>query len=72
MCNMLEDEFHFVLECTLYDVLRRSLIPKKYWFRPNMVKLINLLNTNSQTDTRNLGIYVYKAFEARNDALYRQ
>ena len=34
-CNTLEDEYHFVLECTHYSDLRKQLIPR-YYKRPNM------------------------------------
>ena len=39
MCNVLEDEFHFILECPLYRDLRTELISKYFWRRPNMPKL---------------------------------
>ena len=47
-CNVLEDEFHFVLECRLYTDLRKQLIPLYYWKRQNMLKFIELLNTDNK------------------------
>ena len=35
-CNKLEDEFHFLLECSLYNDLRNQYIKKYYWKRPNI------------------------------------
>ncbi len=62
---MLEDEFHFVLECQAYADLRITYINKYYWQRPNFVKCVRLLNNEKPSVTRNLAIYVYKAFDRR-------
>ena len=40
-CNKLEDEYHFVLECMLYNDLRKQLSPVYYW---NEQIYINLQN----------------------------
>ena len=37
--NTLEDEFHFLLECSLYRELRMQYIKRYFWNRPNVVKL---------------------------------
>ena len=39
-CQRLQDEFHFIFECSRYHDLRISLIPKYYRIRPSMFKLI--------------------------------
>ena len=70
-CNKLEDEFHFVLECDLYSDLRRNLIHRKYWIRPNMEKFISLINSTNRSEIRKLGLFIYKAFDIRNDNVYR-
>ena len=41
-CHSLEDEFHFVLECSRYKDLRTIYIPDYYRRRPNMLKLDEL------------------------------
>ena len=65
ICNSLEDEYHFVLECSIYVNLRKTYIPRKFWNRPNMFKFLELLNTNDRNVLRNLGIFVEKAFDVR-------
>ena len=45
-CQLIEDEFHFVLDCQLYSVLRKKYISNYHWKRPSMVKL---LNSDNQT-----------------------
>ena len=43
ICNQLEDEYHFVLECLLCMNLRRKYIDRFYWNRPSMYKLVELI-----------------------------
>ena len=47
-CNKLEDEFHFLLECTLYVDLRKQYIKKYFWNRLNMLKLRELMYTKNR------------------------
>ena len=70
-CNMLEDEFHFVCECSLFNDLRLVYIPRYYRVRPNMQKFVELLMSERQTLVRNLSVYVYKAFALRNNLVYQ-
>ena len=70
-CNLLEDEFHFVCECNLFSDLRRMYIPRYYRVRPSMQKFMELLKSDRQTLVNNLSVYVYKAFELRNNVLYQ-
>ena len=69
-CDLLEDEFHFVLECNSYNELRKKYIPRYFWMRPSMFKLVELLNTTNTKLLRNLSLYVYLAFEYRTQQLY--
>ena len=43
ICNNVEDEFHFILECTKYNEIRRKYIKKYFWQRPNISKFIELI-----------------------------
>ena len=59
-CNILEDEFHFVIESDMYTVFRIRYIPKYCWKRPSMYKFVELLNTtNTIKLLRNFSIYIY-------------
>ena len=51
-CQVIEDEFHFVLECQLYSDLRKNYISKYYWRRSSIVKFLELLNSDNQTRIR--------------------
>ena len=67
MCNVLEDEYHFILECVLYSDIRKAYINKYYWTRPNMLKLIELFTNENTKCLKKLGIFVDKTFELRKD-----
>ena len=68
-CNIIEDEFHFILVCPMYSYFRHY-IPTYYINRPSMFKFIELLNNNNELIVRRLVLYCFKAFEKRNIILY--
>ena len=63
-------EYHFILECKIYIDLRRRLIPKYFWIRPNMHKFIELMNCTNRGCIRKLGTYIYQTFKRRTELLY--
>ena len=69
-CNILEDEFHFAIECDMYSDFRIRYIPKYYWKRPSMFKFVELVNTTNIKLLRILSVYIYQAFKCRTDLLY--
>ena len=70
ICNVLEDEYHFVLECSLYLNLRTQYINKYSWKRPSMVKFKELVSTENVHVLKKLSIYTGKAFKLRQNVLY--
>jgi hypothetical protein len=54
ICNILEDEFHFILECSLNTDLRKIYIHKRYWKHPNMIKYVELLTIENVKIVRKL------------------
>ena len=69
-CNLLEDEYHFVLECPLYVDLRKQYLKKYFIQRPNMFKFILLINSTSDIEVRNLAMFIQKAFQIRNNYIF--
>jgi hypothetical protein len=69
LCNKLEDEFHFLLECRLYCAYRKKYINSYYWRNPNIPKFISLLNSSNKTEILNLATFVYKSVQLRNETL---
>ena len=67
MCNKLEDEYHFIIECSLNTDLRRTYIPRYYWCNANMYKLHELFCSKNRKLILRLSTYIYKAFQLRYD-----
>ena len=70
-CGILEDEYHFVIECKLFLNLRKQYIKEYFWKRPSVQKFIQLIANGNQLDMKNLSIYVYKAFKLRQNSNYQ-
>ena len=66
-CNVVEDEYHFVLECNMYLDLREKYISKYYWKRPNMHKFVELINSNNENRIRKLNTFVCHAFKLHSE-----
>ena len=64
--NDIEDEYHFVLKCPLYNDIRSHYIKRYFVNHPSVLKFTELLNSNGKT-LRNLALYIIKAFEKRNE-----
>ena len=71
-CNTLEDEFHFIFECTLYNDERQFLIKPYYRRRNSMFKLIELFQSSNKNILSKLGNYIYKCFEKRTEVSLRR
>ena len=69
LCNKLEDEFHLLFECTLYNQLRQELIKLFYTRRCSMHKAVTLMQSSNTKILKNLSVYVYKCFQIRNETL---
>ena len=69
-CNAIEDEYHFVIECSLFKEIRSKFIHKYYWKRPSMFKFVDLINSSNQKTIRNLSSFIFQAFKSRTELLY--
>jgi hypothetical protein len=64
ICNMcsnndIEDEYHFILECSKYVEIRRKYIKPYYCINPSAFKLTQLLSVQNIKELNNLGIYMW-------------
>jgi hypothetical protein len=66
-CNCLEDEFHFLLECSLYTDIRKRFLKPYYWKHPNILKLISLMNTTNKDEIKNIAVFIHRGFQIRNN-----
>ena len=64
----IENELHILLCCQELQDLREDLIPKKYFNRPCMFKLILLLSVKNESVLHNLAIFLYKCFNMLDHA----
>ena len=67
--GVIEDEFHFILQCSRYTDLRKKYIKKYYWSRPSTFKLIELLSGENTKQLCNLGKFIHFSFKLRNSLL---
>ena len=65
--NVLEDEYHFVLICPIYNSLRKVYIKRYYYQHPNQYTFAALVNSRNHTTLRNLAMFVYYAMILRKD-----
>ena len=63
-CNVKEDEYHFVLVCSMYNDLRTVYIPVYYRRRSNMQQFVEL-NENEDVNKK-LCVFVHKACVIRS------
>ena len=65
----LEDEFHFLFICALYESLRIMYIPHFILEHRTTLAFGNLMSNENDSIIRNLAMYLYYAFEKRHDFL---
>ena len=68
-CNLIEDEYHFVLICKAYKTCREKYIPFYFYNNPNNFKFIELMITKNGLLLRILSSFLYNAFRIRADYL---
>ena len=66
ICNYLEDEYHLLFECSLYNNERVSFLKPYYLRRKSMFKAVELMQSSNAKVLKNLAVYIYKCFEIRN------
>lgn len=68
LCDLydIEDEFHFVLKCPIYNDLRKKYIPTYYITKPSMFKFISLLKCTKKKTIVNLSHFIKHAMSQRN------
>ena len=74
LCNLdvIEDEFHFILKCPVYDNLRRKYFKPYYRNRSSVFKLVQLLSSDNVKEINNLCKFLYSARIFRSELLQAQ
>lgn len=66
ICHVeIEDEFHFLFKCPLYNDDRTKLVPRYYRVNPSMFKLIELMNSQNTRLINRIAKFVYNSFKIR-------
>ena len=63
--KVIEDEYHFLLECSTYSDLRKEYLPEESFAHPNLYKFVKLMRSNDSEEILNLCNFLYKAFKRR-------
>ena len=59
-CNVIEDEYHCLLECPKFVNERRGCVPERLIKRPSMIEFIQFLNTMNLREQKMLGLLCFK------------
>ena len=60
LCNKLEDEFRFVLECPLYDDIRKQYIGHYFLRRSSMFKFIEVVSSKCKSQAKNIATFILR------------
>jgi hypothetical protein len=74
MCNLnvVEDEYHFILQCEKYIDVRRRYLKKYYWQMPSCFKLVQLLSVRNIKELNNLfNLYQIQILLFKSNTAYR-
>ena len=69
LCNELEDEYHVMLICPRYTVLRKKYLKKYYIVKPSMYKFVTLLNAENIKKRQRLAVFTKSLFKKHNKQL---
>ena len=69
LCNEIEDEYHVMLICPRYTVLRKKYLKKYYIVKFNMYKFVALLNAENIKEQQRLAVFTKALFQEHNKQL---
>ena len=67
VCSKIKNEYQFILECIIYNDLRKQYIDRFYWQRPNLFKLKLLFDSINENTIKNQCIFIFKAFKIKQN-----
>ena len=69
ICQVLDDEFHFLFECQLLQDRRVKYTKRYYYTRPNMNELLQLLSNENKTHIRNRSVFITKGLNIKQNTI---
>ena len=67
---VVENEFHFLFECCLYNDLRIQYMDSHFYTNPNQLKLKQLIHSAHEKQVTDLTMFIQKTFTLRNTLCY--
>lgn len=67
-----ETEYHFLIICPEYQLLREEYIPRKFFRKPSAFRFCILMASPSEQLNRDISMFVYKALMLRQNKLRTQ
>ncbi len=64
--TVIEDEFHFLLCCPLYENLRKRVFGKHYIQKPSFSSFISIMSTNDEDLIAKVAVYIFQANKIRD------
>ena len=65
----IEDELHFILICSTYNVLRKNYVKKYFYAKLNVLKFIELMRNENFGILYRLYKFVYEAFVIKQNTI---
>jgi len=65
-CNLIGDEYHFLMECKTFATLRNTYLPVYYRTHSNFVKFTTLFKSDNYEVLKNLAILIFKIMKKLN------
>ncbi len=65
-CSFIEDEYHFIIKCPLYETIRQTYI-SQYCIDRSPVNFVYILSSKSETVIKRLAMYTYYAFKLHSE-----
>ena len=72
LCNVVEDEYHCLLECPKFVNERRGCVPDQLRKKPSMLQFLKFLNCIEETEQRKLGLLCFKVQKEYTKSLFKQ
>ena len=60
-CNVLGDEYHFVIECQINTDIRSTYLSTYYWRTPSMSKFIELMTCDRRSIISKLAVFIFES-----------
>ena len=60
---------NFILYCPLFNNLRKNVLKKYYYYKPSVLKLIELLSTSNVSDLLKVGKFLSAAVSLRKSKM---